>query len=168
MKNLLRILDKYKAALGCLIVAILMFLTEYNKIKIKNESDLSWVHGTLKNYSFVDNLPRNGKRYIIDLVEYKNQFQIYADHIGLFNKSGFQESVQIGDTISLQIPIRQVSLLDSENEIIMIAGMNNNTRNYLVSRQVIMKQQGPAGVIAGFGFLFAGFISFIVKYKGLV
>ncbi|WP_282160702.1 hypothetical protein [Ulvibacterium marinum] len=167
MKGLLSILDKYTATLACVIVALLMFHSEYNKITIKNESDLTRVSGTLKKYSFLDNLPRNGKQYIIELVEYQNNFQIFADHINLFAKFEFQEGVHVGDSILLKVPVKEISYLNSKNERIMIAGLLAKKREFLVSRQVIMKEQGSAGLIAGVAFLIAGFVSFVVKFKNL-
>lgn len=168
LKNLLRVLDKYTAVVVCVLIALLVFYSEYDKIQIKNEDDLTTISGTLINYSFLDNLSKNGKHYTLNLAEYDNNFQIFADHIQLFKKKEFKKMVSIGSSISIKIPREHMGLLNLSDERIMIAGIRVSDIEYLNPQQVILKEKDVSGYLAGFGLLLVAFLAFVVKYKDLI
>ena len=128
------------------------------------------ISGQFDSYSFLNNVGwrGNGKRYTFRLRNYTNDFQISANHLDLFDKIGFQGKVTSGLELSIGIMKEQEELLNSRNERVLAISINDFENRYLNSREVILKEQGPAELIGGVGFIIAGFLAYIVKHKNLV
>ncbi|WP_421807122.1 hypothetical protein [Flagellimonas sp.] len=169
-RGIFKLLDKYFGAIFCLIFALGLLYMHFDKPKLKSEKDLIVVSGILQSYSFQDNMGwrKNGKRYTFRLKNYSNDFQISANHLDLFNKIGFQAKGTSGNELSIKIMKDQKDLLNSPNERVLAISIKDLEKEYLNSRNVILKEQGPMELIMGLGLIFAGFLAFIVKYKNLV
>lgn len=169
MKEYLKLTDKYFGVIFCLLFAVGCFYMHFDKPKLNSKTDLTNVNGIVENYSFIDDLGwrSDGKRYIFKFRDYENDFQISANHINLFNKSRFEEIVNSGHKLSIEILKEQRELLNEPNERILAISIFDSKNEYLNSRDVILREQGPSSLIAGFGFIAAGFLAYIVKRKNL-
>ena len=127
------------------------------------------VSGILESYSFKDNTgwKKNGRRYVFRLENYSNDFQISANHLDLFDKIGFKTKATFTPELSIKIMKEQKYLLNSPNERILAISIQDSEKEYLNSKSVILKEQGPMELIMGFGLIIAGFLAFVVKYKNL-
>ncbi|WP_164721411.1 hypothetical protein [Maribacter sp. MJ134] len=169
MKEYLKLTDKYFGAIFCLLFAVGCFYMHFDKPKLNSKTDLINVTGIVQNYSFIDNSGwrSDGKRYIFKFMDYENDFQISANHINLFDKSRFEQIVNSGHKLSIEILKEQRELLNEQNERILAISISDSKNDYLKSRDVILREQGPSSMIAGFGFIVAGFLAYIVKRKNL-
>ncbi|NQZ45404.1 MAG: hypothetical protein HRT65_13930 [Flavobacteriaceae bacterium] len=166
---ILNLFNKYFGAIFCLILALLFFYIHINKPKLRGEEDLMDVSGKLESYSFKDNTgwKKNGRRYVFRLENYSNEFQISANHLTFFDKSGFKTNAAFTPELSVKIMKDQKDLLNSSNERVLAISINDAKTEYLNSKNVILKEQGPGDLIMGFGLIIAGFLAFVVKYKNL-
>lgn len=169
MIRLFKHIDKYFGAIFCLIFALLLFYMHFDKFQLQSNSDLTIIRGELVSYSFLDDVGwrGGGKRYTFKLRNYINDFQISANHLELFSKIGFQGKVNSGHQLEIGILNDQIGLLNSPNERILAISIKDSEKEYLNSTKVILKEQGPAELIMGIGFVIAGFLAFVVKYKNL-
>ena len=169
MKGLLKHLDKYFGAIFCLFFALLLFYMHFDKPQLKSNADLTIITGEFDSYSFLHDVGwrGGGKRYTFKLRNYVNDFQISANHLDLFNKIGFQGKVNSGHGLEIGIMKEQQELLNLPNERVLAISIKDSEKEYLNSTKVILKEQGPAELIAGVGFVIAGFLVFVVNYKNL-
>ena len=169
ISGILKLFNKYFGAIFCLILALFLFYKNINKPKLKGEEDLIHVSGILESYSFKDNTgwKKNGRRYVFRLDNYTNEFQISANHLDFFDKSGFKAKAIFNPELSIKIMKDQKGLLNSPNARVLAISIYDSEKEYLNSKNVILKEQGPIELIMGFGLIIAGFLAFVVKYKNL-
>ncbi len=113
-----------------------MFLT---KEEIKSKDDLMKIEGRILNYDFNEIVKYKSPllhQYYLTLDTYSNVFQIPADYLNSFEKQYFISTVHKGDNITLYIPKTQVKLLNTEENVRIIA-LASQGRHYLRQEDVM-------------------------------
>ena len=108
--------DYYAFTSIAILLSIATLCIFFTKDKISTENDLTKIEGKYNSYSF-----KKGNRgtvmYYFWLNEYKCTFQIPANYIGYFNRSGFINNVKRNDNLNIYISNNQLKNLNSEGKI---------------------------------------------------
>lgn len=169
MKEFLKLSDKYFGTIFCILIAFGLFYMYFEKPNLKSKEDLKSISGILEGYTFLDNQGwrSDGKNYTFKFKEFKNDFQISANHINLFDKLRFEKTVFIGQNLSIEILKEQNDLLNNRDEKVLAIRIWDSNNEYLNPRDVILREQGPMELIGGFMFITFGFLAYIIKRKNL-
>ncbi len=123
-------------------VFIYFLYTGLTREKITSDKDLSEIKGTYSNHSFKDNTGfRNfTHQYYIWTNEYPNAFQIKADYLSLFDSVKFALDLKPGDSITITIPTRLKTKLNSTDNIFATSVETRNT-TYLDQTKTLEKEK---------------------------
>ena len=148
--------------------AILFLFLHLTNTKTTDKNELQIVKGKIENYSFTtfsEYGRSNLKNYQIRIENSDRNYKIEGNNIWLFKEDIFEEFIQKGDIIELEIP-NEKTLKDHSRKFVPILGIKDSAREYLSSREVIRENKAPL-FLASSGVLFLSSITLLilVKYK---
>lgn len=146
----------YIAAIGFGLCCISHYLF---KDKVDSKSDLMAINGQLYDYSFKENrgLKRHTFDYNIYLKEYGNRFQISADLVDWFNKTHFEQTVKIGDSLRILISQNDYKKI-RDIEKAFVFGIENRDGIYMEADNSVRAYNSELPLYGGLAFIIAGLL----------
>jgi hypothetical protein len=151
------------------IVGLFLLFHYSQRPNIKSQNDLTYVEGRIKNYSFEYKSGGRAisRQFYIWIQGYDCKFQIIADYLPYFEKSKFEDTKEIGDSIRISIPkVDKEKLLQSEKVIAM--SINDKMKVYLSEKDTIAENNTYSEIYAGLFFLTLGGIIYALMKRGII
>jgi len=143
-----------------LIVTGLLFISHYFlKDKVDSKLDLVEINGKLYDYSFEEyrGIKSHTYDYNICLNEYSTRFQISADLVDWFNKTYFEQTVKIGDSLRILISQNDYKKIRSK-ESVTVFGIENHNGIYMEADNSIREYNSSLTLYGGLAFIIAGIL----------
>ena len=137
--------------------------------KVENQNDLIYVEGRIKDYSFEykSGGKATSRQFYIWIQGYDCKFQIIADYLPYFEKSKFESTKEIGDSIRISIPNQDKEKLFKNDKIIAMS-INDKMKIYLSEKDTIDENNSYSEICAGLFFLTLGGIIYVLMRKGIL
>jgi len=146
--------------IGLLLVlfSVAEFLNPNSK-EAKSPSDLAHIQGQFSDYQVIRR--GKGESHDIHLVNFNNDFRVAIDDLDVFNQVKFNNSVRVGDIITLSIPHSSLKELGN-NKFILILGIKDGHMVYMNENEAINKERKSSFWVASFA-LIGGLITIIFR-----
>jgi hypothetical protein len=146
----------------CFAATVAMLFLYFDKDKINNKDDVTFIKGPFSGYNWIDHGGRNGSSLTFKLNNYSNRFKIKADFFPILQKDKFK-SISYGDTLIIGIPNKMAQYLNTAKEPSFVYSIASDDFTYLDLKDSIAKNNSPlflftAGLFAigGYAFIYLG------------
>ena len=117
------------------------------------------INGRLYDYSFEEyrGIKSHTYDYNICLNEYSTRFQISADLVDWFNKTYFEQTVKIGDSLRILVSQNDYKKIRSK-ENATVFGIENHNGIYMEAENSIRAYNSSLTLYGGLAFIIAGIL----------